>query len=416
MCLEQVYLGAAIRKRLRSGPLGWLIEGFCGWMLGRQAARRTAQEHVSRVVLLSRGCKSQEDALRDGEARQLLSVLETRADKAVSKRQRRRSRSTVHRFSQYLESEGLSVSEPEEPALYAPVLATYQCWLREIRRNSDRTVELRRQYLSPFLEFLGDQATFDSLASVAVEQVREYAVTSTAKRGKSIRRTIVATLRTFLEFCYLSGHMPRDLSRAVPSVRSYRLSDSPQGLSDQQARMVLRSVDKSSAAGKRDYAVLQLLYTYGVRGGQVRALRIEDIDWRNDRILFRPLKRGKRSLLPLTESVGEALLDYLSHGRPPVPFPEVFMTALAPFHPLRSSAVLSAVARRWIKHAGVVAECTGTHTFRHCFAGRMVNRGHSLKAIADILGHKLLATTFIYTKVDFRNLEQVAMEWPEVVE
>ena len=416
MCLEQVYLGTAIREKLRSGPLGWLIEEFCGWMLGRGAARRIVQEHVSRVVLLSRGCKSQEDALKQGEARELLSVLDGRANRAISKRQRRRARSTVHRFGQYLESRGLCVSEPEEPALYAPVLAAYQCWLREIRRNGDRTVELRCQYLSPFLGLLGDQATFDGLASVAIEQVREYAVTSTAKCGKSIRRTIVATLRTFLEFCYLSGHMPRDLSRTVPSVRTYRLSDTPQGLSDQQAQMVLQSVDKDSPVGKRDYAVLQLLYTYGVRGGQVRALRIEDIDWRNDRILFRPLKRGKRSLLPLTDSVGEALLDYLSHGRPPVPFSEVFMTALSPFHPLRSSAVLSQVAGRWIKHSGVVAERTGTHAFRHCFASRMVNRGHSLKAIADILGHKLLATTFIYTKVDFRNLEQVAMEWPEVVE
>jgi integrase/recombinase XerD len=146
----------------------------------------------------------------------------------------------------------------------------------------------------------------------------------------------------------------------------------------------------------------------------VRALRIEDIDWRNDRILFRPLKRGKRSLLPLTDGVGEALLDYLRHGRPQVPFAEVFMTALAPFHPLRSSAVLSRVAGRWIKHAGIEAESNGTHSFRHCFASRMVNRGHSLKAIADIIGHRRLATTFIYTKVDFRNLEQVALEWPEV--
>jgi hypothetical protein len=84
MCLEQVYLGAAIRQKLRSGPLGWLIEEFCGWMLGRGAARRVVQEHVSRVVLLSRGCKSQEAALRDGEARQLLSVLEARTERSVS--------------------------------------------------------------------------------------------------------------------------------------------------------------------------------------------------------------------------------------------------------------------------------------------------------------------------------------------
>lgn len=414
MCLEQVYQGAAIREKLRSGPLGWLIDGFCRWLLERGAARRTVQEHVSRVAVLSRGCKSQEAALREGEARSLLAVLKAPSDKAGSERQRRRCRSTVHRFIQYLGTEGMSVSSPEDPAAYAPLLAAYLCWLREIRRNRERTVELRHRYVLPFLEFLGDQATFDGLAFVTIEQVREYAVRSTRKPGKSIRRTIVATLRTFLEFCYLAGHMARDLSVAVPSVRSYRLSDTPRGLSDEQAQRVLRCVDNTSPADKRDYAILQLLYTYGVRGGQVRALRIEDIDWHRDRILFQPLRRGKRSLLPLTDDVGEALLDYLCHGRAQVPFSEVFLTTLAPFHPLADASALSQMVARRIKYAGVEAECTGSHAFRHCFAGRMVNRGHSLKAIADILGHKLLATTFIYTKVDFRNLRKVALEWPKV--
>jgi integrase/recombinase XerD len=416
MGLEQVYLGAATRARLRSGPLGWLIEGFCGWLLGREAAGRTVQGHVSRLSLLSRGCESQVHELSDGDALELLWALGVRADKAPSILKRRGAWSTVHRFSQYLESEGLRVAKPRELPLYAPVLAAYQHWLRKVRENRERTVELRSQYLLPFLEFLGDQATFDGLENLSVQQVRKYAVTSTTSRGKSMRRTILTTLRTFLQFSHLSGHIPMDLSWAVPTLRSYRLSDTPRGLSDEQARAVLQNVNRTSASGKRDYAILQLLYTYGVRGGQVRALRIEDVDWRNDRILFRPLKRGKRSLLPLTESVGEALLDYLRHGRAQVAFPELFITALAPYHPLSHSSNLSELAKRRIKRAGVVLESNGTHAFRHCFASRMVNRGHSLKAVADILGHRALSTTFIYTKVDFGNLAQVALEWPEVAE
>ena len=416
MCLEQVYDGAGIWRRLRAGPLGWLIDGFCGWLLGRQAARRTVQEHVSRIVLLSHDVKRLSAALNDEEVQALVSVLTSRADGASSKRERRRARSTVHRFSQYLESEGAQTSRPDAPALYAPVLTAYEHWLRSVRGNGEQTIAQRRDYLLPFLESLGDLASFDRLALLDAERVREYAAHSTADRGKSVRKTTLTTLRTFLEFCFCTDYLPRDLRSAVPSVRSYKLCDTPRGLSDENARLVLQKVDRDCRTGKRDYAILQLLYTYGVRGGQVRALRLEDIEWRNDRILFRPLKRGKRSLLPLTDAVGEALEDYLRHGRSQTPYPEVFLTSLAPFHPLWDSSVLSAVACRWINHAGIKTDNTGTHAFRHCFASRMVNRGHSLKAVADILGHRLLATTFIYTKVDFCNLAQVALEWPEVAE
>ena len=416
MCLEQVYDGAGIRRRLRAGPLGWLIDGFCGWLLGRQAARRTVQQHVSRIVLLSHDVKLLSDPLKDEEVQVLVSVLTSRADMATSERDRRRSRSTVHRFSQYLESEGAQVSRPDTPARYAPVLTAYEHWLRSVRGNGEQTVALRRDYLLPFLESLGDLASFDRLAFLDAERVREYAAHSTAECGKSVRQTTLTTLRTFLEFCFCADYLPRDLRSAVPSVRSYKLCDTPRGLSDENARMVLKKVDREGRSGKRDYAILQMLYTYGVRGGQVRALCLDDIDWRNDRILFRPLKRGKSSLLPLTDSVGEALENYLRHDRPQTSYREVFLTSQAPFHPLWNPSVLSSVASRCINHAGIKAENTGTHAFRHCFASRMVNRGHSLKAVADILRHRLLATTFIYTKVDFRNLAQVALEWPEVTE
>lgn len=416
MCLEQVYDGAGIRQRLRTGPLGWLIDGFCRWLLGRQAARRTVQEHVSRVVLLGHDVKRLSDPLNDEEVQALVSVLTSRADGESSKRERRRSRSTVHRFSQYLESEGAQTSRPDAPVLYAPILAAYEQWLRRVRQNGAQTVAQRRDYLLPFLESLGDLASFERLAFLDAERVREYAAHSTAECSRSVRKTVLTTLRTFLEFSFCTGYLPRDLRSAVPSLRSYTLCDTPRGLSDEHARMVLQKVDREGLTGKRDYAILQLLYTYGVRGGQVRALCLEDIDWRDDRILFRPMKRGKRSLLPLTDSVGDALEDYLRHGRPQTPYREVFLTSLAPFHPLWDSSVLSAVASRWINHAGIKADSAGTHAFRHCFASRMVNRGHSLKAVADVLGHRRLATTFIYTKVDFRNLAQVALAWPEVAE
>jgi integrase len=158
-----------------------------------------------------------------------------------------------------------------------------------------------------------------------------------------------------------------------------------------------------------------LLYTYGVRGGQVRALSLEDINWAQNQILFKASKNGKDSLLPLTDEVGKALLDYLQKSRPAFSCPHVFLTSRAPYHPLPHSSSLSAIVDRRIRAAGIQIPSKGAHAFRHCFATRMLQKDHCLKAIADVLGHRHLGTTFIYTKVDFNALRQVALEWPQEV-
>jgi site-specific recombinase XerD len=113
--------------------------------------------------------------------------------------------------------------------------------------------------------------------------------------------------------------------------------------------------------------------------------------------------------------VGESLVDYLQKARPRFFFPEVFLTSRAPYHPLTSSNSLSEIIRRRVRDAGIDFPHKGSHAFRHCFASRMVAKGHSIKAVADVLGHRHISTTFTYTKVDFNSLKRVALDWPEEV-
>ena len=216
-------------------------------------------------------------------------------------------------------------------------------------------------------------------------------------------------------FCLHQGYMERPLDRAVPTLRTYKLATVPRGLSETEAQRVLGCIERSSHVGRRDYAIVQLLYTYGVRGGQMRALRLEDIDWAHNQILFKAAKQGKDSRLPLTAEAGESLLDYLQSSRPPCFYPHVFLTCRAPYQPFTHSSSLSAIVERRIRAAGIEIPSKGSHAFRHCFATRMLHKGHSLKAVADVLGHRHLGTTFIYTKVDFNALKQVALEWPQEV-
>jgi site-specific recombinase XerD len=296
--------------------------------------------------------------------------------------------------------------------VYESLLEGYLVWMREHQHVAGGTLDIRRQSVGRFLEWLREEAVPEGLAALEAQHVEGFFIDYARSAGDAARRSMQAVLRTFLRFCLHEGHIRHRLDLAVPTRRTYRLARVPRGLGEAQAQAVLESVDRATAMGRRDYAILTLLHTCGVRGGQVRALCQTDIRWAEDQILFRAMKGGKDSLLPLTPAVGESLLDYLQNARRRCSFPEVFLTARAPLHPLLASSSLSEIVRRRICAAGIDPPCKGSHAFRHAFATRMVADGHPLKAVADVLGHRYLSTTFIYTKVDFNALDQVAMEWP----
>ena len=233
-------------------------------------------------------------------------------------------------------------------------------------------------------------------------------------RRMTMRRQLQGALRSFLRFCFQKGHLDRDLGAAVPCIRSYKLSGVPRGISEPDALKTLECIDRTTPIGRRDFAIIQMLYCYGVRGGQVRALLLTDIHWRENRIRFPSSKGGKELVVPLMEQVGNSLLDYLRHGRPETSYPQVFLTAQPPIRPLKSPAVISVMVRKRLSQAGVINPHKGSHIFRHAFAMRMLQRGQPLKTIADLLGHRNINTTYIYTKVDLEALRQAILEWPEV--
>jgi site-specific recombinase XerD len=332
----------------------------------------------------------------------------------VGEKHLRRVRYSINRFLAYLRDTGLLVSLPQQK-IYQPLLDGYLQWMRHYQYTADGTLQVRRHSITQFLQWLGPKATPKGLSRLTAQRIEAFFLSYAQRMGRSARRSMQSALRTFLRFCLHQGYLERPLDRAVPTLRTYKLAPVPRGLSDSQAQEVLHVINRNSHPGRRDYAILQLLYTYGVRGGQVRALRLEDIDWAQNQILFQASKQGKDSRLPLTAQVGKSLLDYLQNSRPPYSHPHVFLTCRAPYHPLTHSSSLSAIVERHIRAAGIELSSKGAHTFRHGFATRMLHQGHSLKAVADVLGHRHFSTTFIYAKVDFNVLKQVALEWPQEV-
>lgn len=419
MALEQVFECPRTLRRLRSGPLGKLLEGFCSWLLEHGFHRGTIRQHLFNVSHLNEYLGGPRSRVCQGVNSKEIEVffkaypLQCR-NRGELKGHLRRLGYSVNRFLHYLRESGLLDSLPR-PEIYQPLLDAYLQWMRHYQHASEGTLGLRSHSITQFLQWLGTEATPEGLLRLTAERIEKFFLRYAQNMGRSARHSMQSALRSFLRFCLHQGYIKRPLDLAVPTLRTYKLATVPRGLSDTQAQQVLRGINRNSHAGRRDYAMVQLLYTYGVRGGQLRALRLEDIDWVKNQILFKASKHGKDSRLPLTGQVGETLLDYLQHARPSYPYPHVFLTCRAPYHPLTHSSSLSAIVERHLRAAGIEFSSKGAHVFRHCFATRMLHQGHSLKAIADLLGHRHLGTTFIYAKVDFNALKQVALGWPQEV-
>jgi integrase/recombinase XerD len=410
MALEQVFRYPRTLRRLRTDPLGKFAEGFCSSLLEHGFSRSTIRKHLLFLSLLN-GYVPECEVLTARDAKNALRAYSLECQKTGrGERHLRRAGYSMSRFLHYLRESGL-LDHPAQQEAYQPLLDAYLTWMRRNQCASEGTLELRCRSISRFLRWIGPEATPEGLSGLTAERIEEFFLGYARSMGRSARRSMQSALRTFLRFCVRQDFIDRPLDLAVPTLRTYKLATVPHGLADAEAQRVLRCIDRSSHAGRRDYAIVQLLYTYGVRGGQVRALRLEDVDWMHNQLVFKASKHGKDILLPLTAEAGESLLEYL-HSRPPSPSPYVFLTCRGPYHPLPHSGTLSAIVERRLRAADVTSSSRGAHIFRHGFATRMLNQGHSLKAIADVLGHRRLGTTFIYTKVEFNALMQVALEWP----
>jgi site-specific recombinase XerD len=162
-------------------------------------------------------------------------------------------------------------------------------------------------------------------------------------------------------------------------------------------------IDRQTPTGRRDYAIVRLLVTYGLRAREVAALTSDDIGWRHDRLRIPERKAGHSTAYPLSPVVGHAIVDYLQNGRPETADRRVFFRAVAPQHPITEAAV-SARTARCLHKIGIAVP----HTLRHTCVQRLVDAEIDLKVIGDYVGHRSTASTEIYSKVAIETPREVA--------
>jgi site-specific recombinase XerD len=192
----------------------------------------------------------------------------------------------------------------------------------------------------------------------------------------------------------------------------WRLSALPRYLPAADIERVIAACERETAVGLRDRAAVLLLARLGLRAGDIVKMDLSDFDWVSASVRVSG-KSHYEVKLPITQEVGESILEYLRRGRPPVQDSRLFVRMLAPWKPLKVSAV-SAIVERAIARAGVEAPFRGAHVLRHSAATEMLRQGATLEQVGTVLRHRYLDTTAHYAKVDVQRLRSIALPWPEV--
>jgi integrase len=185
-------------------------------------------------------------------------------------------------------------------------------------------------------------------------------------------------------------------------------------MTEQQLQTFLSSFDRKTAMGRRNYAIGLLLATLGLRASDVVALRLDDLNWRESSIRIASPKGRHVKALPLPHRVGQAIANYLRHGRPATSVRHIFVRHVAPKDTPLTAAAVRGMAVTAYRRCGFDPRWKGVHILRHTVATHLHQRGGSLKEVADLLGHRSIESSAVYAKVNLPELAAVALPWPEV--
>ena len=286
------------------------------------------------------------------------------------------------------------------------------------RGNAEATVVAKDKAACRFLGYL-DEMGVDNLAALGVRDVSGFFL-----RQRGLRRKTVAGMRScladFLAFLAAAGRAPGSLADRLPPHRHVRHESEPHLWTVDEIRRVLAVIDRQSAAGKRDYAMILATARLGLRISDLRQLELGDLDWRAKRITIVQHKTGRPLSLPLLDDVGWAIIDYVRGGRPETACPKVFVKHRHPFDAFGGASSVASRLSRHAARAGITfppGQVCGMHSLRGALAVAMIGNGTSIPVVSAVLGHASSDTTqAYYLRFDVERLRCCALDVEDVIE
>lgn len=412
--LEKYYIKLQTIDRIRAHWLGEPIERYVTWLHDRRYGPRNVFRRVP--LLLHFGTYAQSKGAKNwtelpqhipGFVQDWVCSHGGNCRTELSRKKvRNEARGPVEQLVRLLVPDFVLTGR-RKPFPFAHQAPGFAAHLRDERGLRPATVHSYQQFLRLLESYLAE-IKMDSVRELSPTVLSAFVTSQSASWGMSMKGGLCGVLRVFLRYLFRERLIAQDLSQTVEGPREYRLSTIPRSIPWTDVERMLAAVDRRSPVGKRDYAILLLLVTYGLRGREVAALSLDDIDWEHERLRVPERKAGHSTAYPLSPIVGEAIVDYLKHGRPQGGDRHLFYRVMAPYEPMTSGAV-STRASYYLHKVGAAVPRPGSHTLRHTCVQRLIDAHFSLKTIGDYVGHGSPDSTAIYAKVSVENLREVAL-------
>ncbi len=293
--------------------------------------------------------------------------------------------------------------------LFRTVLRQYRQYLEDAAYGRG-TQDLYAGVAKQFLQYL-EQAGILTGQAIDRKHISQFIPHAATTYQPTSMRTMLSAIRHFLRFMADTGMTAGGLDSAVPRSCGRKTAIVPT-LTEVEERQLLGAIDRTTAVGRRDFAIVLLALRLGLRSVDIAQLRLADIHWRTQTLTLIQKKTGRRLETPLLAEVGNAIVDYLLHGRPPSASPQVFLRSQAPHIPLGTRHGITHVVRAALNRAGIRQEPgqhRGSHILRHSLVSRLLAAETPLAIISGVLGHAHKDTTKIYLSTDTEHLRRCAL-------
>ena len=410
-----------VHRRYTSVPIiGPTLDGYGTWLLKQGYSTDRAREHFCAARRLARQLRQRGVRTLTGLTRARL-----RACAPADSQEDPNLAVLVRQLERYFTSELCLYASPALNRIEQTV-ATYATYLEQVRGFASSTCTNHGRTAEEFLAHIGYEKRPTRLATLTGQDLEAFLCAVGPRQTRASLQHVVAHLRAFLRYLAAAGDIPIGLDTQIDTPRVYRGEQLPRSVPWATVRALLQAIDRTTALGRRDYAIFLLIATYGLRACEIVALTLDDVEWRARRLHI-PQRKTRGSLwLPLTDEVGTALLDYLQHGRsalavrrervpfqahPPRTYRELFLRHRTPMGVLKPTAIGEAF-QAWSKRSGLDIPFQGPHCLRHSYAVYLLRSGLSLKTIGDLLGHRTLESTAVYIRLAVDDLRGVALDLP----
>lgn len=297
-----------------------------------------------------------------------------------------------------------------DPIALSPAQAELLRFDAYLMRTKGLAASTRARHLAIVGELLNQQVGLTILPTLSPQLLRQCLHAQRSRLSPASAGVLASALRGYIKYRLTIGDVVAHLLPIIASPANWRLAPLPQTLNPAQVSQLLGAFPLDLPSARRGYAIVRCLIDLGLRASEVAAIELDDIDWHSATLQIAKGKSRRTDILPLPALTSKAIADYVQFERPPTALRRVFVRHVAPV----DRPITSGVIRNTVRYAYLRCDLpfTRVHILRHTLAGRILASGGTLKEVADVLRHRHLDTSLIYTKIDFARLSVVAQPWP----